>query len=62
MLPRFLAAGDPALVEVSLSRPPLARELWLLTRSDVQTTPRIRVVVDFLRDLIGREQSLFEGT
>ncbi len=55
MLPHFLAAGDPALVEVRLSKAPPTRELWLLTR-------RIRVVADFLLDLILRERSLFEGT
>jgi DNA-binding transcriptional LysR family regulator len=62
MLPCFLAAGDPALVEVRLSKPPLARELWLLTRRDAQTTRRIRVVADFLLDVIRRERSLFDGT
>jgi DNA-binding transcriptional LysR family regulator len=62
MLPHFLAAGDPALVEVRLSKAPPTRELWLLTRRDVQRTRRIRVVADFLLDLIRRERSLFEGT
>jgi DNA-binding transcriptional LysR family regulator len=61
MLPRFLAAGDPDLVEVRLSEAPPARELWLLTRRDVQKTPRIRVVSDFVLDLIRRERSLFEA-
>src|SRR5262249_58122020 len=62
MLPHFLAADDPGLVEVSLSKAPLARELWLLTRPGAQTTKRIRVVADFLLGLIQRERSLFEGT
>jgi DNA-binding transcriptional LysR family regulator len=61
ILPHFLAAGDPALVEVRLSETPPSRELWLLTRRDVQKTPRIRVVADFLFDLIRRERPLFEG-
>ncbi len=61
MLPHFLAAGDPALIEVRLSETPPTRELWLLTRRDVQKTPRIRAVADFLHDLIRRERSLFEG-
>jgi DNA-binding transcriptional LysR family regulator len=34
VLPHFLAAGDPALVEVRLSGTPPPRELWLLTRHD----------------------------
>ncbi len=62
ILPHFLAAGDPALVEVRLSETPPSRELWLLTRRDVQKTPRVRVVADFLFDLIRRERPLFEGT
>ena len=61
-LPRFLAAGDPGLVEVRLAEMPPPRELWLLTRRDVQKTPRIRVVADFLLDLIRRERPLFGGT
>ena len=52
---------DPDLVEVRFSEVPPARELWMLTRRDVQKTPRIRVVSDFLLDLVKRERSLFEG-
>jgi DNA-binding transcriptional LysR family regulator len=61
LLPHFMAAADPELVEVRLSRSPPKRELWLLTRRDVQSNQRIRVVADFLLDLIERERSLFEG-
>jgi DNA-binding transcriptional LysR family regulator len=62
LLPHFLATTDPALVEVSLPQAPPARELWLLTRRDVHTAQRIRVVVDFLLELIARERALFEGS
>lgn len=62
LLPRFLAHGDPALVEVSLREAPPRRELWLLSRRDVRTTQRIRVVVDFLLALIDRERALLEGS
>ena len=62
VLPHFLAASDPALVEVRLSETPPTRELWLLTRHDVRKAHRIRVVADFLFDLIRRERPLFEGT
>ncbi len=61
LLPRFLAAGDPALVEVALSRSPPSRDLWLLTRSDVRTVERVRVVADFLVNVIQHERQLFEG-
>jgi molybdate transport repressor ModE-like protein len=62
VLPHFLAADDPALVEVRLLQTPPPRELWLLMRHDSQKTPRIRVVADMLFDLIRRERHLFEGT
>jgi DNA-binding transcriptional LysR family regulator len=61
MLPCFLVAGDPVLVEMGLSETPPARELWLLIRRDRQKTPRIRVVTDFLVGLFRREQSRFRG-
>jgi len=61
LLPRFLAAGDTALVEVRLAEPLSARELWLLTRRDVRNSPQTRVVADFLVDLLWRERPLLEG-
>jgi DNA-binding transcriptional LysR family regulator len=61
LLPGFLAGLDPDLVAVDLSVTPPQRALWLLTRRDVQTTQRTRVVVDYLLELIQRERSLLEG-
>jgi DNA-binding transcriptional LysR family regulator len=61
LLPHFLTAGEPALVEVRLPEVPPARELWLLTRRDVRRTPQLRTVTDFLVDLFRRERSLFDG-
>jgi len=62
LLPHYLAASDPTLSEVSLPVKPPSRELWLLVRRDVRTTERLRVVVDYLLELIRRERSLFEGS
>jgi DNA-binding transcriptional LysR family regulator len=61
LLPHFLAAGDPALVEVRLPEVPPARELWLLTRRDVRRASQLRTVTDFLVDLFRRERALFDG-
>jgi DNA-binding transcriptional LysR family regulator len=61
LLPRFLAAGDTALVEVRLAETPSARELWLLTRRHVRNSPQTRVVADFLVDMLRRERALLEG-
>ena len=56
---RFLAANEPALVEVQLPEVPPARELWLLTRRDVRRAPQLRPVTEFLVDLFRRERALF---
>jgi DNA-binding transcriptional LysR family regulator len=61
LLPHFLTAGEPALVEVRLPEVPPARELWLLTRRDVRRAPQLRTVTDFLVNLFRRERALFAG-
>ena len=61
LLPHFLAAGEPALVEVRLPEMPPARELWLLTRRDVRRAPQLQTVTEFLVDLFRRERALFDG-
>ena len=61
LLPHFFAASEPTLVEVRLPEVPPARELWLLTRSDVRNRPQLRAVADFLADLFRSESLLFEG-
>src|SRR4029077_1988140 len=48
LLPRFLASGDPGLVEVSLGDLPPARDVWLLMRPDLARTPRVRAVADYV--------------
>ena len=59
LLPHFLAANEPALVEVRRPEVPPARELWLLTRRDVRRAPQLRPVTEFLVDLFRRERALF---
>ena len=61
LLPHFLAAAEPALVEVRLPEVPPARELWLLTRRDVRRAPQLRTATEFLVDLFRRERALFSG-
>jgi len=62
VLPHFLTATEPTLVKLQLPGKPPARELWLLTRSDIRRTPQVRAVTEFLVDLIRRERALFEGS
>jgi len=61
LLPRFLAAPDPGLVEVALGELPPARDIWLLMRPDLARIPRVRIVVDYLADLFRRERAFLEG-
>lgn len=60
MVPHFLVANDRTLVDVSLSKLPPSRGLWLVTRRDSQTTEPMRGVGDFIIELIRRERPLFE--
>jgi DNA-binding transcriptional LysR family regulator len=61
LLPYFVAAHDPALVPVRLKEVPPTRELWLMTRRDVARSAPLRLVTDYLVDLLRRERRLFEG-
>ena len=58
LLPRYLAARDPALVTVPLAEPLPNREVWLLIRRDLTKVPTIRTVADYLVDMFRRERHL----
>jgi DNA-binding transcriptional LysR family regulator len=62
LLPDFLAGDAPELTTVDLSVTPPKRPLWLVSRRDVHTSQRIRVVVDYLLELTRRERFRLEGT
>ncbi len=62
LLPSFMTANDRLLVPIRLSETPPSRELWLLTRRDVDHSPPLRLVTDYLVDLFRREHRLLEGT
>src|SRR5262249_54668895 len=49
----FLADEDPALVQLHPPEPALETGLWLLTREDLRTTGRVRVLLDSLAEEIG---------
>lgn len=61
LLPRYLAANDPGLVQVALGNTPPDRDLWLLIRPDLRKVPRIRAVADYLVDLFRRERLVMSG-
>lgn len=52
----FLAEGDSEFVQLSASEPELETGLWLLTHEDLKTTARIRVLLDFFAEAIGKKR------
>ena len=61
LLPRYLAADDPGLVQVSLAGRLPERDVWLLIRRDLKNIPRVRAVADYLTDVFQRARRLLAG-
>ena len=61
LLPDYLAAGDPALVQVWPEERIPERDLWLLMRRDLAKIPRMRAVADYLIELFQRERLRFSA-
>ena len=61
LLPRYVAAGDPGLVEISSRERLPERDVWLLTRRDLKRVPRVKAVADYLVELFHRERKLLAG-
>ena len=61
LLPRYLAARDPGLVQVSLGKSLPTRDLWLLMRRDLKEVPRVRAVAEYLAGIFQRERRLLAG-
>jgi DNA-binding transcriptional LysR family regulator len=61
LLPRYLAAPDPSIVQVSLGKRLPTRDLWLLMRRELKNVPRVRAVADYLAEVFRREQRLLAG-
>jgi DNA-binding transcriptional LysR family regulator len=58
LLPRYVAADDPGLVEVLLGERLPERDVWLLIRRDLRKVPRVRAVADYLIEIFRRERLL----
>ena len=61
LLPRYLAARDPRLVQVSLGKSLTTRDLWLLMRRDLKDVPRVRAVAEYLVGIFRRDRRLLAG-
>ncbi|MDF7759730.1 LysR family transcriptional regulator [Kosakonia cowanii] len=54
VLPCFIAAQQPSLVEVIPSGQVLSEDLWLVTHADLIASARIKAVAEFLMTLLAR--------
>lgn len=52
MLPCFIGDSDPQLVRASSRNPIKARDIWLLTHSDLRRTARIRAFMKFAENVL----------
>lgn len=58
LLPKYLAANDPDLVRISLEDSIPDRDVWLLTRHELKSVPRIRAVADYFVEMFHRERHI----
>jgi DNA-binding transcriptional LysR family regulator len=60
LLPCYVGAAIPGLVQLTPALPELERELWLLSRPD-RDAARIRTFVDYCTEGIARRRDVIEG-
>ena len=61
ILPCFLAAADPRLVEVLPDQVKVIRQFWLYYREDLRKLKRITLVADYLRACAERNREFLLG-
>ena len=61
VLPHFLAANDPQLVQILPDIVRLERAFWLTIHEDVHVLARIRAVSQFLADLFASSEARLIG-
>jgi DNA-binding transcriptional LysR family regulator len=57
-LPRFLGDPDPRLERIEADASAAARELWLVVHPDLRRSPRVRVVMDWLAEVVEADRPL----
>ena len=62
MLPCFVGDRDPSLVRASSRKPTKARDIWLLTHSDLRRTARIRAFMTFAEKVLRESKHEFLGS
>ncbi len=61
LLPCFIGDTDPGLVRASEKKPLKARDIWLLTHSDLRRTARIRAFMEFAEKVLREAEPVFQG-
>lgn len=61
VLPCIVADADPDLIRCIEPRPDHGRIMWLLTHERVRREPRVRIVMDFLGDRLGKHVRRLEA-
>lgn len=57
----FIGDLEPSLKRVPGAQPDIEWDLWLLWHRDLRKTARVRLLVDYLAEVIGRRRELIEG-
>jgi DNA-binding transcriptional LysR family regulator len=60
ILPRYLGDSEATLTRVPMPDPP-SEPVWLTIHRDIQRTPRVRVLFDFLVRSLKEDQALLQG-
>ena len=61
VLPNFIAAGEPGLIQVLPEAVRLERSLWLVTHADLRRLARIRAVTSLIIEAVRRDRRKFLG-
>jgi DNA-binding transcriptional LysR family regulator len=61
MLPAFMANSVPQLTRLFSNEISLQRDWWMVVHRDLETVPRIRAVMDFLRTVTTRDKATLVG-
>lgn len=62
LLPCFIGDRDPQLVRASARKPIKARDIWLLTHSDLRRTARVRAFMTFAEQVLRDAEHEFAGS
>jgi len=61
-LPCFLGDPDPTLIRLPDTPGAMMSELWALTHPDLRNTARVKALMTYLYEALGRQRDLFRGS